>query len=158
RVNFDVQGRRLGSPIDPQITLYDAKSGRELAYDNDSPGCQTDPRLSFVFKDAGDYVLEVRDVLGRGGADYAYRLRIGDFPIANTPIPMAACAGSKVSVAFSGPRVEGVKPVDVAVPAGPANTVVWVTPRSAAGLAGWPVPLLVSEQDESVEKEPNQEA
>src|SRR5581483_1364666 len=29
RLSFDVLGRRLGSPIDPQITIYDAKTWRE---------------------------------------------------------------------------------------------------------------------------------
>src|SRR5262245_60293980 len=102
RLSFDVLGHRLGSPIDPQISLYNAK-GREIAYDNDSPGCQTDPRLSYTFKEAGDYLIEVKDVLNRGGADYGYRLRIGDFPLATVPIPMAAKRGAKVQLQFAGP-------------------------------------------------------
>src|SRR5262249_26046917 len=53
RLSFDVLGHRLGSPIDPQISIYSAKTGRETAYDNDSPGCQTDPRLNYTFKEAG---------------------------------------------------------------------------------------------------------
>src|SRR5262245_15723323 len=45
RVNFEVLGRRLGSAFDPQIALYDPRTGRELpgGYNNDAPGCQTDP-------------------------------------------------------------------------------------------------------------------
>jgi hypothetical protein len=157
RVSFDVLGRRLGGPIDPQLTLYDLKSGREIAFVNDTPGCQTDPRLTHVFKEAGDYLVEVKDVLFRGGADYVYRLRIGDFPCATVPIPMAAKRGSKVKVDFAGPMVEGVAPVEVTVPTDPAVTTVWVAPKGASGLHGWPVALGVSDLDESVEKEPNNE-
>jgi hypothetical protein len=158
RLSFEVLGRRLGGPIDPQLTLYDGKTLRELAFDNDAPGCQGDPRFEYRFKTAGEYVLEVRDVLSRGGPDYVFRLRIGDFPMATVPIPMAARSGSKVQVSFAGPAVEGVKSVDVAVPDAPPGSVVMVTPKGASGLSGWPVPLVVSDVEEIVEKEPNQDA
>ena len=158
RLSFEVLGRRIGSPIDPQLTLYHGKSLREFAFDNDSPGCQGDPRIFYHFKEAGEYVVEVRDVLGRGGAEYVYRLRIGDFPMATAPIPMAAKAGSKVSVEFVGPMVEGVKAVEVAVPDEAPGSAVWVTPRGPSGLSGWPVTLVVSDVPESVEVEPNQDA
>jgi hypothetical protein len=158
RLSFDVHGRRLGSPIDPQLSIYHGKTMRELAFDNDSPGCQGDPRLRYTFKEAGDYVIEVKDVLNRGGPDYIYRLRIGDFPLATAPVPMAARRGSKVHVLFAGPHVEGVAPVDVAVPTDPAVTAVWVAPRAPSGLTGAPVALAISDHDELVETEPNNEA
>lgn len=156
RLSFDLIGRRLGSPFDPQITLY-APNGKELAYSNDSPGLQTDPRLTYTFKDAGEYLIEVRDVMHRGGADYVYRMRVGDFPCATTPIPMAAKRGSKVSVRFAGPKVENVAPVEVNVPADPGAEVIWVAPKGANGLYGWPVALAVSDLDEVIEQEPNNE-
>ncbi len=157
RLSFEILGRRLGSPIDPLISLHGGKFLREIAHDNDSPGCQSDPRLSYTFKEGGDYLVEVRDVLGRGGPDFVYRLRIGDFPLATAPVPMAAKAGSKVQVNFAGTFVDGVKPVDVVVPNEPAGSVVWVAPK-AGGQSGWPVPLIVSDVEEIVEKEPNQNA
>jgi hypothetical protein len=159
RVSFEVLGRRLGSAFDPQITLYDPRTGRELpgAHSNDAPGLQTDPRLTYVFKEAGDYVLEVRDVMYRGGADYWYRLRIGDFPCATAPIPMAARRGSQVQVQFAGPMVEGVAPVEVAVPTDPLIDTLWIAPKGPNGLYGWPVALAVSDHEEAVEQEPNNE-
>ena len=95
RLSFEVLGRRLGSPIDPQLTLFDARTGRELrgGHSNDAPGLQTDPRLTYTFKDAGDYFVEMRDVSYKGGEDYFYRLRIGDFPCATTPLPLAIKRG-----------------------------------------------------------------
>jgi hypothetical protein len=157
RLSFEVLGRRLGSPFDPQISVVDVRTGREIAYSNDSPGLQSDARLTHTFKDAGDYLVEVRDVTYRGGPDFHYRLRIGDFPCATTPVPMAAKRGSKVAIHFAGPNVEGVAPVEVTVPTDPAVRVVQVAPKGAGGLAGWPVSLFVSDLDESVEQEPNNE-
>jgi hypothetical protein len=159
RLSFDVLGRRLGSTFDPQLTLYDAKTGKELpdGHSNDAPGCQTDPRLTYVFKQAGDVLIEVRDVMYRGGPDYWFRLRIGDFPCATTPIPMAARRRSKVKVSFAGPAVEGVAPIDVTVPEDPTVDTISVAPRGASGLHGWPVALDVSDHEEAVEQEPNNE-
>lgn len=157
RLSFDVLGRRIGSAMDPQISIYHGKSMRELAHDNDSPGSQSDARLSYLFKEAGEYLVEIKDVLNRGGADYGYRLRIGELPLATATIPMAAKRGSKVQVQFAGPQVDGVAPVEVAVPADPAQTVVWVAPKGPSGQHGWPVPLQISGVDEAVEQEPNQE-
>lgn len=159
RVSFEVLGRRLGSGFDPQITLYDPRTGREVigGHSNDAPGLQTDPRLTHTFKDAGDYLLEIRDVSYRGGADFWYRLRIGDFPCATTPLPLAVKRGSKTAVSFAGPVVDGVAPVEVNAPADPAVEAVWVTPKGANGLCGWPVSLALSDTDELLEKEPNNE-
>jgi hypothetical protein len=159
RVSFEILGRRLGSAFDPQITLLDGKTGRELpgGHSNDAPGLQTDPRLTYTFKQAGDYLIEVRDSLYRGGPDYWYRLRIGDFPCATAPVPMAAKRGSQVTVQFAGTMVDGVAPIPVTVPADPGVDTIWVTPRGANGLPGWPVALAVSDHDEAVEQEPNDE-
>jgi hypothetical protein len=157
RLSFEVLGRRLGSAFDPQISLVDVRTGREVAYSNDSPGLQSDARLTHTFKEAGDYLVEVRDVTWRGGPDFHYRLRIGDFPCATTPVPMAAKRGSKVAVHFAGPNVEGVAPVEVMVPTDPTVTVLPVAPKGASGLYGWPVSLFVSDLDELTEQEPNNE-
>jgi hypothetical protein len=157
RLSFEILGRRLGSAFDPQLTLYDARSGKQLpaGHSNDAPGCQTDPRLTYVFKEAGDYLIEVRDVLYRGGPDFMYCLRVGDFPCATAAIPMAAKRGAKVAVHFAGPFVDGVPPVEVIVPTDPTVDTVWITPRGTTGLPGWPVVLAVSDLDEVVEQEPN---
>ena len=139
RLSFDVIGRRLGSAIDPQISIYQAQTKRELVHENDSPGCQNDPRLSYVFKDAGDYIIEVKDTTFRGGTDYGYRLRVGDFPLATTPLPLAVKRGSKMAVQFAGPHVEGVAPVEVTAPNDPTINTLWIAPKGPSGLHGWPV-------------------
>jgi hypothetical protein len=149
RVSFEVLGRRLGSPLDPIVRLRDA-DGRELpsAYSDDAPGLQADPRLTYVFASAGDYLIEVRDTTNKGGPQFLYRLRIGDFPCALTPLPAAARRGTRATIRFAGPQVQDVAPVEVAMPADPAVDAVSVSPTSPNGLPGWPVSLLVSEHDE----------
>lgn len=159
RLSFEILGRRLGSQFDPQLQILDA-SGHELpgGFSNDAPGLQTDARLTYTFKTAGDYLAAVRDVSYRGGADYLYRLRIGDFPCATTTLPLAIKRGSKTAVRFAGPNVEGVAPVEVAAPTDPSIEFLSLAPRGANGLHGWPVNLALSDLEEKLEQEPNNEA
>jgi hypothetical protein len=158
RLSFEVLGHRLGSGFDPQLSLLEARTGRELAYSNDSPGLQTDARLTHTFREAGDYLIAVRDVTYRGGPDFYYRLRIGDFPCATTPIPMAARRGGRAWLRFAGPNVDGVGPIEVAVPDDPMIHTLWVAPTGSSGLHGWPVPLAISNLDELIEQEPNNDS
>jgi hypothetical protein len=157
-LSFDLIGRRMGSTIDAQLSIFNAKTMREVAHDNDSPGCQTDPRIRYTFKEAGEYLVEVKDVLYRGGAEFFYRLRIGDFPLATTPYPLAAKRGSKAKIGFIGSALDGVAPVEVDIPTDPMTSVVWIAPKGKSGLHGWPVALTVSDLDETTETEPNQDA
>ncbi|HZV07190.1 MAG TPA: hypothetical protein VE999_19060 [Gemmataceae bacterium] len=158
RLSFEVLGRRLGNQFDPQLQILEV-NGRELpgAYSNDAPGLQTDARMTYLFKTAGDYLVAVRDVSYRGGGDFHYRLRIGDFPCATTTLPLAVKRGSKTAVCFAGPNVEGVAPVEVAAPSDPAIDFLSLAPRGANGLHGWPVSLALSDVEETQEKEPNDE-
>lgn len=156
RLSFEVIGHRLGSPLDPVITLYDAATGRELAaYNDDALGLQTDSRLTHTFKVGGDYLIEVRDSIHRGGGDYFYRLRIGDFPCVTTTMPAALKRGTKSAVQLVGTMTEGVPPVEVVAPSDPLITSVNVVPRLPNGQAGWPVSVPLSDFDELVEQEPN---
>jgi Bacterial pre-peptidase C-terminal domain len=157
RLVFEVIGRRLGSAFDPQITLFNAKSGKEMpgGHNNDAPGLQTDSRLVYTFKDAGDYVLEIRDTLWRGGDDYWYRLRIGDFPCATTPYPLSVRRGTQETISFAGSVASPSVPFELVAPTDDFVNALALTPRNALGLAGWPVFLGVSNLEERVEREPN---
>jgi hypothetical protein len=158
RLSFEVLGRRLGSTFDPLLTLYDPRTGKELpgGHDTGAPGRQTDPCLTYTFAGAGDYLVAVRDVSYKGGADYHYRLRIGDFPCATTPMPMAVTRGeSKTSISFAGRNVEGVDAQEVTVPADATADVLALAPRRSDGVCGWPVYLTVSNLPEILEREPN---
>jgi hypothetical protein len=155
RLSFELLGRRLGSNLDPQISLLDPRNGRQLAFSDDAPGQNKDPRMTYTFKEGGEYAIELRDVRYQGGTDWYYRLRIGDFPCATTPIPLAVKRGTTTAVQFAGPQVEGVLPVAVAVFGEPKGDTVWLTPVRPDAPCGWPVPLAVSDLEESLEVEPN---
>jgi hypothetical protein len=155
RLTFEVIGRRLGSAFDPLIRLHDVRAGRDIpaALSDDAPGLQTDARLTHTFATAGDYVVEIRDTTHKGGKDYWYRLRIGDFPCALAPLPLAAKRGSTVTVHFAEdvrgqPANQLAAPVTLTAPADPALECVSVVPVGPNGVPGWPVELLLSDHDE----------
>lgn len=158
RLTFEVLARRIGSPLDPILVLHDAKTKRELVdlYADDTPGLQGDCRLTHTFKDAGEFLVEVRDTTYKGGADYHYRLRIGDFPGVTTAFPLAVERGKGGKVGFAGPGAADIPPVDVKVPEGALGAVYAVPTRG--GASGWPVPVRISDNPETAEAEPNNEA
>jgi hypothetical protein len=159
KLSFELIARRIGSALDPMIYLYDAKSGRDLpgGYADDSPGLQGDARLSFTLKQDGDYILEVRDSIYRGGADYFYRLKIGDFPFATAATPVAIKRGQTVTAAFTGSDVDQVAPVSIGATLEPGQLSKVISPKRGNGLSGWPVEVRVTDFDVVTEVEPNQE-
>lgn len=159
RLTFEVVAHRIGSPLDPIVVLHDAQSKRELIslYADDTPGLQSDCRLTHTFKEPGEVLVEVRDTTYRGGADYFYRLRIGEFPGATTAFPLAVQRGKGAKVGFAGPDAGDVPAVAVNAPGDPAIAAVAVAPKRATGVSGWPVPVRLSDDPEVVEQEPNNE-
>jgi hypothetical protein len=71
---LEVFSRRVGTPMDPEILLYDAKTGNLIQADDDARGrdCRIERDLG-----PGEYVVAVRDIDDRGGPEFAYRLSIG---------------------------------------------------------------------------------
>lgn len=79
---MEVMARRLGSPLDSILTLFDTK-GNQLAENDDwvdltdSPATHhADSRLLYTFAAGGNYTLRLRDIQGNGGEEYAYRLSV----------------------------------------------------------------------------------
>lgn len=157
RIAFDVLASRIGSSLDPVVFLYDATTGREVpgVYSDDELGLSGDARLTHTFEQAGEYALQIRDALHRGGDGFSYRLRMGDFPNAITTLPLAAQRGETTAISFAGVDVNGVDPVMISPPDKPAVRAVQMAPRRADGLAGWPVELLLSNEPQGLEVEPN---
>ena len=79
---MEVFARRLDSPLDSILTLYNAKGVQILENDDTvdkSEGLVThhaDSYLTYKFPTAGDYILRIADAQGKGGPEYAYRLTI----------------------------------------------------------------------------------
>jgi hypothetical protein len=77
---LQVQARRLGSPLDSVLTLYDAKRNQVAENDDWNDPLEAilahnaDSRILYTFPAAGDHYLRLRDIQGKGGEEYAYRL------------------------------------------------------------------------------------
>ncbi len=154
RVSIEVLARRMGSALDPMIRLLKA-DGPELAYNDDSPGLLGDARLCHTFAQAGEYILEVRDIQFQGGGNHIYRLRMGEFPCVNVPYPLGVQRGKPVTLNFAGPDLEGTLPVNLTAPTDP--NVKWLTvgAKRASGSASGFATVSVSDAEEILEAEPN---
>jgi len=111
RIVLEVKARRLGSSLDAVLALLDER-GNLIAENDDAPdpaeGFLThlaDPYLSVTLPRAGTYFVKLSDTEGNGGADHAYRLRLGppqpDFDLrlmpANLTLPVAGSAAVTVT-------------------------------------------------------------
>lgn len=88
---FDVHcyARRLGSPLDPVMTVA-ALNGGVLAANDDAVG--PDSYFRFTAPADGDYVLTVTDHLGKGGPTYVYRVEL------TPPAPKLSLTVPKVDI------------------------------------------------------------
>ncbi len=74
-LRFDVLAARAGSPLDG-VLMVRKESGEQLAAADDQPST-TDPVLDFKVPDGVDkIVVAVKDLLDRGGPEFAYRLAV----------------------------------------------------------------------------------
>jgi hypothetical protein len=109
--------RRLNSPLDSWLKVTDA-SGRQLAFNDDcedkGAGLLThcaDSRLTFTAPASGSYYIHLGDAQGKGGPEYAYRLRISppmpDFALRMVPSCINARPGAIVPVTLYALRKDG---------------------------------------------------
>lgn len=154
RISVEAVARRLGSPLDPVIRLLDA-SGRELAYSDDEPGIGADSRFVYQVAAAGDYFIELRDIRYQGSGNHRYHLRIGNFPLVNTPFPLAGQKGTSPKLLTAGPSSEELSPLSVAVPAEVIGGRLPMAIKFPQGQGSAPLSLIASGGPEQVEFEPN---
>ena len=117
KIVAEVDARKLGSPFDSILRLTDA-GGRQLAinddYEDKSAGLLThhaDSLIAVTLPSDGTYFLLLADVQQKGGAEYAYRLRISeprpDFALLVTPASISVRAGASVPIAVHVVRKDG---------------------------------------------------
>lgn len=155
-VSMEVVARRLGSALDPLLRILDA-GGREVAWSDDEPGLRGDARLRHKFEQAGDYIIEVRDIRYQGGSGHFFRLRIGDFPLLSSPYPMGVTRGSAAKVTFVGQDTDGVGELEIRAPSELDVNWVNVAARRANGKSSGFATLRVENAPVAVEAEPNNE-
>lgn len=155
RISIEVLARRLGSPLDSTLRLLDGK-GKELAYNDDAPGLGSDSSLSYTFKEAGEYIVQVWDIQYRGGPTYLYRLRIGDFPCVTVPYPMGIQRGVSANVGFAGITAQEAVPIPLNVAPTAADWLL-LGAKSANGKSSGFAVVGVGATPEALEVEPNNE-
>ncbi len=166
KVVLEVKARRLGSPLDSILTLFDARS-RRVAENDDyvdpSAGLLThhaDSYLVYQARTRGRYVLRLRDVQGKGSDAYGYRLRIsrplGDFVALISPdnplLPQGGTTcvalhivrrdGCSAPVKFSiGGLPEGCRVKGAFVPAGRSEGLLTITAAKQTPAGVYPLTL-----------------
>lgn len=75
RLRIRVLARALRSPLDSVMILRDAK-GKQVARSDDQGQGALDSVIDFNCAADGDYFLNIRDHLRKGGPDYVYRIEI----------------------------------------------------------------------------------
>ena len=113
----DVWARRLNSPLDGFIEVYDP-SGKRIAFCDDVKRQRvglvmqhTDPWLCFTAQTSGVYKVVVKDNAGSGGEDYKYYLRIDqprpDFRAYGSPSMLEPASGGRCDFYVVVERLDG---------------------------------------------------
>jgi hypothetical protein len=74
KVDFFAYAQSLGSPLDPVLSVTNAKGAQLGANDDGGTNRRLDCKLSVTPPEDGDYIVIIRDHLMRGGANFVYRI------------------------------------------------------------------------------------
>ena len=106
-VVLEAWSRRLGTPMDPQITLYNQQN-KPIGSDDDSRG--RDSRLERDLQ-PGEYTVCIRDIDERGGIAYPYRLFVAPqqprFTLVATPDAPVLKPGASTVISVKAERTDG---------------------------------------------------
>ncbi|MGE5193773.1 MAG: PPC domain-containing protein [Deltaproteobacteria bacterium] len=126
-LTFHVRSQRLlnrlhdmQTRVDPMITLRNSSGSTLATSDNYYAG---DPLLYYKFEQAGEYLLEIRDVRYQGNGDWTYSIEINNRPFVTQALPLAVKPGVEARLALVGYNL----------PADPA-TVLNLPPETPAGM------------------------
>ena len=134
RISCEVVATRLGWDFDPVVRVLNA-GGEEVLRADDDAATAADTRFVFTAPADGQYVLELRDNRYKAGG--RYRLRLGEFPLVSTPLPLAATRGAATPLGFSGPWTDGVAPLTVLAPARGEGAAALSVKSAASQASGW---------------------
>ncbi len=154
---FQVVASEIASKLRSELALLDS-SGTTLARSGEYSR-NPDAVLTYRLAAKGSYTLVLSDREEGGGADHYYRLRAGALAYVTSVFPLGVRAGEPVEVEVSGANLGDMHKVKV----NPSNAAAkstdgWMElPLGQLGLAtvGKPVKLVVGDEPETVEREPN---
>jgi hypothetical protein len=99
RMVIEVEGRRLGSNLNPVLRLLDSRNV-QLAWAQTAGTIFGDARIVAELPDDGRYTVELNDALYRGAAPGFFRLKIGELQFADMVFPLAVQRGHKGQLEF----------------------------------------------------------
>ncbi len=144
---FHVRSQRLQDRIhdlqahsDPILTIRNAQGSTIAAADNVFHG---DPFLCHRFEQAGEYLLEMRDVRYNGNQYWEYAVEIHSRPFVRSVFPLAIAAGKETKLRAIGSQLAasgaGFQPaLEVTLPAGHVENVPHGINRLRLPFADWP--------------------
>ena len=131
-LTFHVRSQRLlnrlhdmQSRVDPMITLKTAAGVTLAASDNYYAG---DPLLFHKFEQAGEYLLEVRDVRYQGNADWTYSIEINNRPFITQALPLAVRPGVETKLSLVGYNLPADPSLLLTLPAETPAGMRWISP------------------------------
>ena len=136
---IEVDARRAGSAVDPAFEVEDAQ-GKVIAKADDSPGCGVDARLEVNFTRPGRYFIRLHDSKYSVQDANFYRLKVGQWPFADTVFPLGAARGATTSLTLAGGNLTAARTVSATMPLDKPVALVQVE-----GSASLPLTVLSSE-------------
>jgi hypothetical protein len=147
RLSVEAEAMRLGRILfDAHLSLI-GPNGSELASRDDAPLFKTDPYLSLIAPEDGDYRIVIREAAYEGTDQSAYRLHIGTHPRPHIVFPLGGKPGETIDFTFIGD------------PAGSFSQTATLTsdpnfrlfPEINGETAPAPIPVLVSALEHSAQ-------
>ena len=103
----------LQQHVDPIITLRNAMGTTLAAVDN---VYFADPVMAYQFDEAGEYLLEVRDVRYQGNANWVYSIEVSNRPFVSGVHPMGIPRGEETNLELIGLNISNEQKTTLTVP------------------------------------------
>lgn len=147
KLRFQIESRRLGMEMDPQLTVFD-QNGKALVNKDDNS--KTDPDLTTDFKPAldGTYILRIRDAADNGGDRFHYRVSATEvqpgFHLELVKSSYDFAAGAKVEIEVNVNRTDGFsQPIEIEVAGLPNHVIAKAVKSESKGESAKKVKLIV---------------
>ncbi|WP_193213057.1 PPC domain-containing protein [Luteolibacter marinus] len=153
RFTAEVEAMRLGRTMfDAYVAIVDPR-GFEIASCDDTALLRTDPFVSTIIPEDGDYCVLVREAAYEGNDSCQYRLNIGTFPRPRAVFPPGAKPGESVEFKFIGDPA-GDFTGNITIPANADGRFPLYPSRDGLSVPS-PVWITVSPRESIAESEPN---
>lgn len=149
RLYAEVEARRLGSGLDPALTILNAR-GIEVAADADAFALPAGDRaIVFEAPDNGEYTVSLCDARYSGGGDPVYRLKLAVGPVVEEVFPLGCRRGAAIELTYFGSGVAQPIKSKVSVPSDPG--LAWINVSPPAPAVGGPFRLPLGDRPEELE-------